>query len=67
MEVLNKVEGRLNVIVASEGNVIYKGTPVVVETIVDNFKNIEVWVTSITTRVRLPYYDTDVDWLLGVK
>lgn len=66
MKVLNKVEGVLNVIVASEGKYIRKGTPVVIETIVDNFKNIEVHVISAYNTVRLPYYDTDIDWLLGV-
>lgn len=66
MKVLNKVEGVLNVIVASEGKYIRKGSPVVIETIVDNFKNIEVHVISAYTTVRLPYYDTDIDWLLGV-
>ena len=66
MQVLNKVEGRLNVIVASEGKYIRKGTPVVIETIVDNFKNMEVHVISMSTTVRLPYYDTDIDWLLGI-
>lgn len=67
MQILDKAEGVLNVIVASEGNYIRKGTQVVIETIVDNFKNIEVHVISANTTVRLPYYDTDVNWLLGVK
>ena len=67
MEILNRNEGILNVIVSSEGNTIMDGTPVVISTIVDNFKNIEVHVTSTRTTVRLPYIDTDINWLLGVK
>ena len=67
MNILNRIEGTLKVIVSSEGHTIMDGTPVVVSTIVDNFKNIEVHVTSTRTTVRLPYYETDVNWLLGIK
>ena len=67
MEIRNRIEGTLKVIVSSEGNTIMDGTPVVISTIVDNHRNIEVHVTSTRTTVRLPYYDTDINWLLGVK
>lgn len=64
MEIMNKVEGKLKVMVSSEDNVIYEGTPVVIETVADNFKNIFVRVISMKTEVKLPYFDTDIDWLL---
>ena len=67
MKVLDKQIGVLKVLVSSEGKYIREGTNVVIETIVDNFKNIEVHVISAYTMVRLPYIDTDVKWLLGVK
>jgi hypothetical protein len=67
MKVLDKQIGVLKVLVASEGKFIREGTNVVIETIVDNFKNIEVHVISPYTMVRLPYIDTDINWLLGVK
>ena len=67
MQVLNKKVGILNVMVASEGKYIRPGTEVVIKTIVDNFKNIEVHVISPYNMVRLPYISTDIDWLLGVN
>ena len=66
MKVLEKKVGILNVMVSSEGKYIRPGTEVVIETIVDNFKNIEVHVISPSNMVRLPYISTDTDWLLGV-
>ena len=65
MKILDKSEGTLKVLVASEGNYITEGTAVVIETVVDNFKNIWVQVRSMSKTVRLSFYGTDVKWLLG--
>ena len=67
MKVLNQFEGVLKAIVSSEGNTIYPGTPVIIKEMVDNFKNLEVHVISARNTVRLSYYDTDIDWLLGLN
>lgn len=64
MQILNKHEGILKVLVSSQGNMIPEGTNVVIETIVDNFKNIAVRVKSLSETVFLPH-ETDIDWLLG--
>jgi hypothetical protein len=66
MKVLESQTGILHAIVSSEGNTIMNGTPVVIKTIVAD-KDIEVHVISTRTTVRLPYYETDVEWLLGLK
>jgi hypothetical protein len=65
MEIFDKTEGTLAVLVSSQGNHIVEGTDVVIETIVDNFKNIAIRVRSASTVVFLPFYGTDVKWLLG--
>ena len=65
MEILDRSEGTLKVLVANEGVTIYVGTPVVVETIVDNFKNLAVRVRSASKTVLLNFYNTDTKWLLG--
>jgi hypothetical protein len=65
MQILDRAEGVLKVLVSSQGVAICGGTPVVVETIVDNFKNIAVRVKSASRTVFLPFYGTDVKWLLG--
>jgi len=64
MQILDRAQGVLKVLVASQGVAICEGTPVVVETIVDNFKNISVRVRSYQRTVLLPFYGTDVKWLL---
>ena len=65
MQILDRTEGVLKVLVASQGASICEGTPVVIETVVDNFKNISVQVRSYQRTVVLPFYGTDVKWLLG--
>ena len=60
-------EGKLNVTVSSENSTINSGTYVVVIEVVDNFKNIFILVKSIYAEVKLNYFDTDVNFLLGVK
>ena len=66
MQILDKHEGTLKVLVSSQGNTIYEGTSVVIETIVDNFKNIAVRVKSLNNTVFLTH-GTDIAWLLGNK
>jgi hypothetical protein len=65
MNILDRAEGVLKVLVASQGVAICEGTSVVIETVVDNFKNITVQVRSYQSTVVLPFYGTDVKWLLG--
>jgi hypothetical protein len=65
MQVLDSNVGVLKVLVASQGVAICEGTPVVIETVVDNFKNITVQVRSTQRTVVLPFYGTDVKWLLS--
>jgi hypothetical protein len=65
MNILDRAEGVLKVLVASQGSSIREGTSVVIETVVDNFKNITVQVRSYQSTVVLPFYGTDVKWLLG--
>lgn len=65
MEIINSYQGMLKVTVASEGNYINSNTPVIIEQVVDDFKNLYVTVTSISTTVKLNYFDTDIKWLLG--
>ena len=65
MSIIRSEVGKLHIMVASEGNVIREGTMVIIETIVDNFKNIYVEVRSAFKTVKLSYYETDIDWLLG--
>jgi len=67
MQILDRAQGVLKVLVASQGVAICEGTPVVVETVVDNFKNISVQVRSYQRTVLLPFYGTDVKWLLGAE
>jgi hypothetical protein len=67
MQILDRTEGTLKVLVSSQGNFIRSGTPVIVETIVDNFKNIAVRVKSTQRTVFLPFYGTDIKWLLSGK
>lgn len=64
MKLMNRVEGKLKMDVASEGNYIPAGTLVVVDSICDNFNNLSVEVSSVKTTVRLSYYDTFVSWLV---
>ena len=65
MNILDRAEGVLKVLVASQGSSICEGTSVVIETVVDNFKNITVQVRSTQRTVVLPFYGTDVKWLLS--
>jgi hypothetical protein len=67
MQILNRREGVLNVLVSSQGTSIEKGECVVIETIVDNFKNIAIRVKAPFKTVFLPFYSTDIDWLLKNK
>lgn len=53
MKILEQVEGRLSMDVSSEGNYICRNTPVVVQSIVDNFNNLSILITSMSTKVRL--------------
>jgi hypothetical protein len=64
MQILDRTEGVLQVLVSSQGNSICEGTSVVIEIVVDNFKNIAVRVKSASKTVFLPFYGNDVDWLL---
>lgn len=66
MIILDKSEGVLKVLVGSQGVYLTEGTQVVVETIVDNFKNISVRIQSWNKTVFLPH-GTDIKWLLGLK
>lgn len=64
VNILNAYIGKLKIDVASEGKYIPAGTEVVVEEQSDNFKNLSVFVKSMKTDVRLPFYDTDIDQLI---
>jgi len=64
MEVTKNAEGKLKMNVSSEGNYISAGTSVVVETVVDNFKNIFIRVVSMRGSVKLPYSETNISWLV---
>lgn len=64
MIIVKSVEGKLKMSVSSEGNFIPEGTPVVVETVVDNFKNMFFRVVSIKTSVRLSHFETNSLWLV---
>ena len=44
--VIDSVAGALTMDVASEGNIIRKGTEVIVREVVDNFKNLSIEVVS---------------------
>jgi hypothetical protein len=64
MEILDRREGVLKVLVSSQGTSIQEGNFVVIETVVDNFKNIAVKVKTPFKTVFLPFYSTDINWLL---
>jgi hypothetical protein len=64
MEVKKLSEGFLKMDVSSEGNFIKSQTFVVVNEVIDNFKNLSIEVISMNTKVRLPYC-TNVSWLVG--
>ena len=65
--VIDSVAGALTMDVASEGNIIRKGTEVVVREVVDNFRNISVEVVSTRSTVRLPFYSTNIKQLVEAK
>ena len=65
--VIDSVAGALTMDVASEGNMIRKGTEVVVREVVDNFKNLSVEVVSTRSTVRLPFYGTFIKQLVANK
>ena len=65
--VIDSVAGALTMDVASEGNIIRKGTEVVVREVVDNFKNLSVEVVSTRSTVRLPFYGTFIKQLVADK
>ena len=64
MEITKNAEGKLKMDVCGIGAYIPAGTNVVVETVVDNFKNIFIRVVSMKTSVKLPYGDTNISWLV---
>lgn len=64
MNIMSSRQGRLKIDVASNGNMIRAGADVIVEEVCDNFGNKSVTVSSVTTTVRLNFYDTDVDRLV---
>ena len=57
-------EGTLKIMVSSEGNTIYAGTQVAIFGVEDNFKNMHILVQSAFTAVRLPVWDTKINWLI---
>jgi hypothetical protein len=65
--VIDSVAGALAMDVASEGNIIRKGTEVVVREVVDNFRNLSVEVVSTRSTVRLPFYSTNIKQLVSDK
>lgn len=65
--VIDSVAGSLTMDVASEGNIIRKGTEVVVREVVDNFRNLSVEVVSLHSTVRLPFYGTFIKQLVANK
>jgi hypothetical protein len=65
--VIDSVAGSLTMDVASEGNIIRKGTEVVVREVVDNFRNLSVEVVSARSTVRLPFYGTFIKQLVANK
>lgn len=65
--VIDSVAGALTMDVASEGNIIRKGTEVVVREVVDNFRNLSVEVVSTRSTVRLPFYSTIIKQLVSDK
>ena len=65
--VIDSVAGALTMDVASEGNIIRKGTEVVVREVVDNFRNLSVEVVSTRSTVRLPFYSTNIKQLVSDK
>ena len=64
---IDSVAGALTMDVASEGNIIRKGTEVVVREVVDNFRNLSVEVVSTRSTVRLPFYSTNIKQLVSDK
>lgn len=64
MQILDRTEGTLKALVGSQGRYIVEGTPVVIETVVDNFRNISVRVRSSSRTVFLPFYGTSIKSLL---
>lgn len=64
MEVTKNAEGKLKMDVCGAGVYIPTGTNVVVETVVDNFKNIFIRVVSMRGSVKLPYVETNISWLV---
>ena len=67
MTVIDSVAGALTMDVASEGNIIRKGTEVIVREVVDNFKNLSIEVVSMRSTVRLPFYGTFIKQLVATK
>jgi hypothetical protein len=65
--VIDSVAGALTMDVASEGNIIRRGTEVVVREVVDNFRNLSVEVVSTCSTVRLPFYGTFIKQLVADK
>ena len=65
--VIDSVAGALTMDVASEGNIIRKGTEVIVREVVDNFKNLSIEVVSMRSTVRLPFYGTFIKQLVADK
>ena len=65
--VIDSVAGALTMDVASEGNIIRKGTEVIVREVVDNFKNLSIEVVSMRSTVRLPFYGTFIKQLVATK
>ena len=65
--VIDSVAGALTMDVESEGNMIRKGTEVVVREVVDNFRNLSVEVVSTRSTVRLPFYGTFIKQLVTDK
>lgn len=64
MNTVKVAEGKLITDVSSEGNYIPTGTSVVVNEVIDKFKNIYYEVISMRTKVKMPYYDTDAQRLV---
>ena len=64
MEITKNAEGKLKMDVCGIGMYIPAGTNVVVETVVDNFKNIFIRVVSMRGSVILPYGETNISWLV---
>jgi hypothetical protein len=64
MLVTKITEGKLKLDVSDTDMYIRADTNVVVEVVVDNFKNIFVRVVSLRGSVKLPYVETNISWLV---